>query len=262
MDWNQLGDMILLAIVQGIAEFLPISSSGHIVVLGTWLGVKELDDVNVILHMGTLGAILVIYWTKLWQLIGEDRETIPRLIVATIPAVAIGLPLEKFGDEILASPLLAGFMFIITGAILIYISRRPVGKLEYQQLSYRHSLLIGFSQAFAVLPGISRSGTTISAGLQVGLSRESAATFSFLMAVPVIAGAGLLKAIKLIGREQAIATPMPILGIGLVISFLVGLGSLLVLLRLLQRGRIALFAYWCIPLGILVITWRTYASYQ
>ena len=250
--------MILLAVVQGIAEFLPISSSGHIVVLGTWLGVEELDDVNVILHLGTLGAILFVYWTKLWQLVGQDRQTIPRLIVATVPAVVIGLPLEKYGDQLLASPLLAGFMFLVTGGMLIYISTRKVGERPYQLLTYRQALLIGISQAFAVLPGISRSGSTISAGLHVGLSRDSAATFSFLMAVPVIAGAGLLKAVKLLSADQPFTTPMPLLAIGLLVSFLVGLGSLLLLLRILKSGRIALFAGWCIPFGIVVIIWRLF----
>jgi len=252
----------ILSVVQGIAEFLPISSSGHLVVLSAVMHGGNTDaldvaDVNVVLHVGTLLSILFFYWQRIWQLLGEDRRVVGLLIAASIPAVIVGFPIKKWGSQaILSNPMLAGFMLIVTGLLLLWLSRRQEGTREYHRLTMSQALTIGAGQAFAILPGISRSGTTIAAGVGLGLTRHAAATFSFLMAIPVIGGAGLLELKDMMDSGWQTTTSLPNLLLGMVLAFAVGLVALNWLLRCLQSGRIQWFAFWCIPLGVGVVIWR------
>ena len=255
-----LWQIMLLAVVQGVAEFLPISSSGHLVIVN-WIlqasgyGLPDISDINIVLHCGTLLSIAVFYFHRIRRLLGEDRRIVVLLIIGTIPAVVVGLPLKLLFDEVLKSTLLAGWLLIVTGAMLLWIGRREAGDKEYQQLSWLNSFWIGLAQAAAVLPGLSRSGSTISAGLVCGLSSRSAATFSFLLAIPVIAGAGVLELGHLVG-DRELSTPIAYLGVGVAVSFTVGLASLWWLVRWLERGRLQWFAFWCIPAGVAVILFQ------
>ena len=250
--------VIVLSIVQGVAEFLPISSSGHLVVLNDFLGTGDGSvELNVILHLGTLFAILAFYWRRLAALLGSDRRVIPQLVVGTIPAAVIGLTIKRFFGDLLTDPLLAGLMFPVTGGLLLLLNWSKPGEREYQRLSYLQVVFIGFAQAFALLPGISRSGSTIVAGCLLGLKRQSAATFSFLLAIPAIAGAGLLEVRDMLEAGQT-TTPLWLLLLGACIAFVVGLGSLQWLVRCIEAGRLYLFAYWLIPLGLLVIVWQLF----
>jgi len=288
--------VIILAIVQGLTEFLPVSSSGHLVVgsaVMESLGFPhppDLLEVNIVLHVGTLGSILLFYSHKVWRLFKEDRQLIPRLIVGTIPAAVIGIPLKELAENLLESPLLAGLMFPVTALILLWATRQPVGDASYRNLSYARTVRIGFMQALAVLPGISRSGATIAAGLREGLDRQSAVTFAFLLAIPVIGGAGLIEVTKLARQTQhpdvtdstspqtAIPTadrlptaaappavnPPPAtqptapltLVVGGLIAMLVGWLALWWLVRWIQAGRLGLFAWYLIPLGVTVVAWQ------
>ncbi|MCA9246943.1 MAG: undecaprenyl-diphosphate phosphatase [Planctomycetales bacterium] len=259
-----LVEILILAVVQGLTEFLPVSSSGHLVVAeavlqalgrGDTLPDLELVEVNIVLHLGTLLAVIVFYWQRVWRLLGEDRRVAGLLIVGTLPAVVVGLPLKKLFPAVLTNPLLAGAMFFVTAAMLIWASRRPPGDGEYMQLTWSKSLLIGAWQAFAILPGVSRSGSTIVAGLSCGLSRTHAATFAFLLAIPAIGGAGVLELLDMFDAEPS-GTPWTYLVAGAAASFLVGLGSLWLLIRIVEHGRLALFALWLIPLGIAVTSWQ------
>jgi undecaprenyl-diphosphatase len=259
-------EMILLAIVQGITEFLPISSDGHLAVVNALLdargrtGVPDLLETTIVLHLGTLASVLVFYRREIIRVLFEDRRAILPLIVATIPAVIIGLGIEKglpdrISKPLLESPLLAGFGFFITAAALWFLGRRPEGELDYPQTPLGTALAIGVAQAAAILPGVSRSGLTISTGVALGQRREAAATFSFLMAIPAIAGAGLLKTIDAIEKGTT-STPLPTLALGFAVSMLVGVAALAVLLRMLRRGRLELFVYYLVPLGIATIAWQ------
>lgn len=252
----QITHIVILAIIQGFAEFLPISSSGHVVVANALLNSNlEVADVNIFLHAGTLLSILVVYFHRILRLLGEDRRTIPLLIVGTLPVVIVGLLVKKFCQPILENVLLAGCMLIVTGVVLRLASRCQLGELRYQALGYRRSFLIGLSQAFAILPGISRSGMTISSGLGCGLSRSDAATFSFLLAIPAIGGATTLELFDIV-KGAGLDTPLSYLLTGSLISFVVGLLSLWWLLRWLQKGRLEYFSYWCIPLGLGIVVWQ------
>ncbi|MDG2184451.1 MAG: undecaprenyl-diphosphate phosphatase [Mariniblastus sp.] len=250
--------VVILSVVQGIAEFLPISSSGHLVVINELLGTGQGSiELNVILHLGTLFAILGFYWRRVWALLGKDRRVIPQLIVGTIPAAVIGLTIKRNFEDLLTDPLLTGFMFPITGGMLLLLIWIKPGDNEYQRLTYRQVVLIGVAQAFALLPGISRSGSTIVAGSLLGLKRQSAATFSFLLAIPAIAGAGLLEVKDMLEAGQT-TTPPGLLLLGAVIAFVVGLGSLQWLVKWIEAGWLYLFAYWLIPLGIVVVVWQLF----
>ncbi len=256
MLWHEIA---ILAVLQGIAEFLPISSSGHLVIAADLLGVKKEGtlEVNIILHAGTLLSILVFYWHRIWRLLGEDRRVIGLLIVGTIPAVVVGLPLKKFAPDVLESSLLVGCMLPLTGLMLLWSRRYEDGQKDYQSLSYRQTVVLGLFQAFAILPGISRSGSTIFGGLISGLRRESAATFAFMMDIHVIASAVVLEMKDMITYDPTTGgTSLGLLAFGATLSFVVGLVSLSLLIKIIERGRLYMFAWWCIPLGVAVVIWQ------
>ena len=259
-------EIILLAIVQGITEFLPISSDGHLVVVNELLAargrsvVPDLLETTIVLHLGTLASVLVFYRREIVRVLTTGRRAIGPLVVATIPAVIIGLGIEKglpepTRDWLLESPLLAGLGFFVTAAALWWLGHSREGDLDYADAPWGKALTIGVFQAAAILPGVSRSGMTISSGVGLGLRREQAATYSFMMAIPVIAGAGLLKTIDAI-QKGATSTPLPTLAVGFVVSMVVGLGALWLLLKMLRRGRLDLFVYYLVPLGIAVTAWQ------
>ncbi|MDZ7616511.1 MAG: undecaprenyl-diphosphate phosphatase [Patescibacteria group bacterium] len=262
MLWLQI---LLLAVIQGITEFLPVSSSGHVIVgasLFDQFGVAIPDklSVNIVLHVGSLAAILVFFRQRILALLGQDRRVIGLLVVASLPAVAVGLLLKvsPMGDAIeaaLESPLVAGLMFPITAGLLLWAARREEGTLACRDLSYGRALMIGLLQAFAVLPGVSRSGSTIAAGLGCRLRRDEAAVFSFLLAIPAIGGGGLLEVLGFL-RHGGGETPLSLLAASGLVSFFVSLFALWWLLRWLRQGRLALFACYLIPLGVAVVLWQ------
>ncbi len=269
-------EIIVLAIVQGITEFLPISSDGHLVVANSVLqafGYPQPPDllaVSIVLHLGTLLSILIFFRREIWQVLVRDRRLIPLLVVGTIPAVLVGLPLKFFAEDMLENTLLAGFMFPVTGAMLIWGSRQPEGHTSYRDVSYADTLKIGAMQSLALLPGVSRSGSTISSGLACGLDRASAGTFAFLLGVPAIAGAGTLEIALLIreylaAKSAGVASPTlaaspAALVVGALVAMLVGLFALAWLIRWVRQGRLAQFAWYLFPLGAAVVGWQLIAG--
>lgn len=254
-------EIILLAILQGITEFLPISSDGHLVVLtevfeqlGRHIEGDKLS-VNIVLHIGSLGSIIFFYWRRIWALLGTDRRVIGLILVGSVPAAVFGILLKKYGSECLVDPMWAGVGFLVTGGLLLAMRRFAPGQTQCRELSYGRALLIGVFQAAAILPGVSRSGSTIVAGVGSGLRRDEATTFSFLLAIPAIAGAGLLEIGDLIGRSGN-GTPVLTLVIGGLISFAVGLVALTWLVRWLREGYFHYFAWWVLALGPVVIAWQ------
>ena len=263
-----LFDVIIMAIVQGITEFLPVSSDGHLVVtnalLEAWGRTKTADllEVELVLHLGTLAAVLVFYRREIVRVLTTGRAAIVPLIWGTIPAAIIGVGIKKglSGDQanvILGNPLLAGVGFLVTAAVLAWGARRLTGQRRYDELRPAESLFIGFMQALAILPGVSRSGLTIGSGLVRDLERESAAAYSFMLAIPAIGGAGLLQILEMLDAGKT-ETPLPSLAIGFVVSMIVGLGALALLLRWLRHGRLMGFVYYLIPLGLAVIAWQLF----
>ena len=263
---QNLWEIIVLAIVQGIGEFLPISSSGHINVVNDWMvrlgsvPLKEPLMVNILLHFGTLFAVLVVFRKRIIALLKEDVRVIPLIIVGSIPAVIVGIPMEKYCESLLESPLLTGFCFLGTAALLLYSAKQlktqetKADGLLYKNMSYKTALIIGSFQAIAILPGFSRSGFTIVGGLLCKLRRDEAATFSFLLAIPVIGGGGLLHLAQLVKNYEPSQTEGLLVYLtGMVLSFLVGVVALVWLLKWLQKGNLHYFAYWLLVIGPITI---------
>jgi undecaprenyl-diphosphatase len=262
----ELWQIIVLAAVQGVTEFLPISSDGHLVVLAPILyGSSEAPPgtaaLTIVLHLGTLLSIIVFYFRRVMQLLGEDRRVLGLIIAGTMPAVVLGLPMKMFFEPVLESVWLAGLMLPVSGLALLWLNRFPAEGKDYRQLTLADALWIGLFQASAMLPGLSRSGTTIATGVTRGLSRPSAATFSFLLAIPAIAGAGVLELIKQTVKPSDAPLPVDHALIGGVVAFVVGIGALWSLNRLLERGRLHWFAWYCMALGAIVLAWQAAAHF-
>jgi undecaprenyl-diphosphatase len=262
MDSQHL-HLLVLAIVQGITEFLPISSDGHMVMVDAlWEHVyggqfKDLLGVEIMLHGGTLLAILVVYWRQLTRLLAADRHMIGRIVVGSLPAALIGLPMLKIDvlHHWLESPVLAGCMLPVMGLLLLVGGAKEGGSVDYSDVSYRQAFLIGLAQAAAILPGISRSGTTIVTGLALGLRREAAATFSFVLAVPAVGGAVLLGA-KDIAESGQSGVELDWLLLASAVAFFVGLAALKLLLHWLRQGRLRPMGWWCLGVGLLFTVWQ------
>jgi len=255
---------IVLGIVQGLTEFIPISSDGHLVLIRHILGWKD-DGVmfDATLHLGTFLALIIFFW-PIWRrliltVIGkgtkEDKKLLGLLVVATIPGVIAGYLGEKVIDIIFRGLLGTGIGFIFT-AILLYFADKLAGKgkdkKEFPTLI--QSLNIGLMQAIAILPGVSRSGSTISVGIFSGLSKEKAAEFSFLMAMPITGGAGLFALIKDFQEPKG---SLVALLLGFLVSFFVGYFAIKYFLKYISQKSFKPFVVYLICVGIvsLVIAW-------
>lgn len=260
---TELLKAIVLGVIQGITEFLPISSDGHLVVfhklLENWFGTSPGEQTSqlhfdVVLHIGTLGSIVLIYWRDLVGLLKNPRLC-ALIIVATIPAGVIGLTLKDLVEQAFNSPLTAGFGFLVTAGLLLLGQRLAHESRGLDALTVRDAIAIGLLQSLAIGPGISRSGSTISAGLMTGLRREACATFSFLIAVPVIGGAALLVIKDILGGAGGVYRT-DVLVTGTITSFVVGVAALRVLLKVVARGKLHWFAYYCLIAGAATIAWQ------
>lgn len=245
-------DAVILGLLQGLAEFLPVSSSGHLVLAQAILDVKQPGvSFEIVVHLGSLLAILIYFRSRLGKLVRSlfdrslqsERKVVGYLILATVPAGVVGVLLEDFFEEAFAQPVYAGWMLIVTAFILIstrWATRRS------RDLTWSPALLMGFAQALAILPGISRSGSTISAGLHAGIKPSVAAEFSFLLAIPAIGGATLLKA------QELLSVPPELQGqyaLGALVSFVTSMVAVYLVLAVLRRGRFEYFAYYCFVAG-------------
>lgn len=258
----------VLGLLQGVAEFLPISSSGHLVigkallrqlVPGSEEGVASLPDddptLEIALHAGTLLSILVVYRNDLLRVI-RDRRLIGLVVLATIPVGVIGVLLKDVIGQLFSSPFAAGCALLCTASFLVVGRRLQQIQKEHQPNSFGRSLLIGLAQAVAIVPGISRSGSTIAAALACGLSREEAARFSFLIAIPAIGGATVLQAKDLLSGEAVSTLPIMPVVVGTIVAFVTGVASLQLLLKLLMKDRLLWFAGYCFLAGSATIIWQ------
>ena len=250
---------ILLGLVQGLTEFLPVSSDGHLAVIGHVAGVHTPGVfVEVALHVATLGSILVVYGGKFWRLaagvLRGERDALTYaglLLIGMIPAGIVGLLLEDLIARAFDSLIAAGVGFLVTAAALLSTrNRTPQG---VQRPTAGGALVIGLAQALAPLPGISRSGMTIASGLWIGLDAVAAADFSFLMAIPLIAGAGLLEA-RHASADLALIGVVPLI-IGAIVAFLSGVFAIRFLVAMLRRGRFYAFAPYCIAIGLFTLAY-------
>ncbi len=257
---------IILGIIQGLTEFLPVSSSGHLVLGHIYFNITHAGlafDVSV--HMGTLGAVVVVYFSDIRDILGSVFRFIkaPRraekdenlnfawcIIAGSVPTALIGFGLKQFEDILFTSSLLVGTMLLVTGTLL-WVSRKYYRDTSSGGgLTLGRAVFIGIVQGLAVIPGISRSGSTIAAGMFLGIDRATAARFSFLLSVPAICGAQIIS-IKDAFESGGLIDPATIYGT--IVSFIVGLVALKLLLKLVHTGKFHFFAPYCWLVGILAL---------
>ncbi|PWK15540.1 undecaprenyl-diphosphate phosphatase [Tumebacillus permanentifrigoris] len=249
-------EAIFLGIVQGLTEFLPISSSGHLVLFQRLFGLEEgALTFDVLLHFGTLVAVFAVFWRDIVAILKNPFGKFGRLIlIGSIPTALIGLVFQDFFDEVFASGATLGVEFIITGVVIWWADHARRGTKQLREMSYGDAILIGTLQGAAILPAISRSGLTIMGALFRGLDREFAAKFSFLMSIPVILGANLLEIKHLVDGEatQAGAIGMNEI-LGTLFAAVAGYFAIKYMIRLIVNKGMRMFAWYVWVLGGLIL---------
>ena len=258
---------IVLAIVQGLTEFLPISSTAHLTLFPWLLGWKDPGlTYDVALHAGTLVAVLVYFWRYWLEMcglvlgrnwggnpgLGLDRRLLWYLVIATLPAGAAGWALHSYIEETFRSPFVIGSALIVVGLIMWVGEKIGRQQIELRQVTLIDSLIVGAAQAIAVIPGVSRSGITMTAGMFRGMKRDTAARFSFLLSTPIIAGAALKEGSRILKEGITPEMVWPFV-LGVVIAAIVGYLVIAVLIRYLERGTFRIFIVYRLALGVLVL---------
>lgn len=256
---------VILGAVQGLTEFFPVSSSGHLVIFQQFMGLREpalLFDICV--HVGTLAAIFVYYSKDILRILtvvarplpspddcaAADRRLAWMIVLGSLPTAGIGFGLHQISHALFSSLLLVGMALLVTGA-LVLATRWIRWKAESAPLTPWRALAIGTIQGLAVIPGLSRSGATISAALCMGMDRDAAARYSFLLSMPAIIGALFLQLME--GGSANGAIPAEVLAAGMAAAFVVGYGALSLLVRIVESGRLHVFAPYCFLLGGLAV---------
>ncbi|MGB7062968.1 MAG: undecaprenyl-diphosphate phosphatase [Candidatus Zixiibacteriota bacterium] len=259
-------EAIILGIVQGLTEFLPISSSGHLV-LGEYLLKVKFDDISfeVFLHFGTFLSVLIVFRRNIWSMATavwlkarsvltgeavatgvEDLRLLWMIVIGSIPAGVAGLLFKSYVEASFSSVLLVSIMLLFTGTILFLTQFFKAGR---GRVNLGNALLVGLAQALAMLPGVSRSGLTISTAIYAGVDRSRAAEFSFLLSLPAILGASLVELRDVSGHANP-ASDLGIYLVGAVTAFAVGYLAIKFLLKVIRKGKFQYFAYYCFTVGL------------
>ena len=268
-------ESVFLGLIQGLAEFLPISSSGHLSIFQNFFRISAGGESNllfdVLLHLGTLVSVCVVYWHDLVSIVRElldmvhsaghpvpgEKKRYPavRLLVmmffATLPLFLV-LPLQDSVEKLYDSTLFIGIALLLTGAMLYVADRMPKGHKTEKNMRVVDALVVGLCQGIATMPGLSRSGTTITAGMATGLNRQFAVKFSFLISIPAVLGANLLSLVKAIkaGVDTAL---LPTYLVGTLAAMVVGYFALNLVKYISRKGKFGWFAYYCWAVGVLTL---------
>ena len=256
---------VVLGVVQGVAEFLPISSSGHLALLEHFFQMEEPDALyNILLHFATLAAVCAVYWRDVADMIleffrgiaalfsrgegqgrpPEGRRLVLLVILGTLPLFAV-LPFDDAVEGLGANPVFVSVMLLVTGCILFLSDRYGGGRKNARTATVKDVLLVGAAQGFATIPGLSRSGTTISAGMALGFDRNFAVRYSFLMSLPAVFGATLLKVVKVMKAGTLDTELLPMYFTGMIVAGVVGYFSIRLVKLLADKGKFGRFAYYC-----------------
>ncbi len=264
---------MVLGLLQGLTEFLPVSSSGHLVLLQNFLGMTEPELLlDISLHIGTLLAVLVVFFPEVRSIIttafhlpelykregnfrnlfetNQDVKMVLLVIIGSIPTAFIGFFFHQIADQIFGSVWIAGIMLLITGTFLWFTRYVRLSGRTFARMKYSDAIVVGCVQGLAILPGISRSGATISAALFMGIDREVSGRYSFLLCIPAIFGAMLLEMKSSLGQP---AIPLPMILIGTFIAAVIGFMSLKILLKIVKNGRLHYFSPYCWAIGGFVL---------
>jgi len=271
-----ISSAILLGIVQGVAEFLPISSSGHLAILQNLFALSAGEDhlfFDVLLHLGTLISICVCYWGDIVAMVrevfivlrgGRRADGTPvqgnlgaarlfmMIVVGTLPLFLV-LPINDKVEELYYITPFIGVALLLTGCMLFVSDKMTPGKRTEKNMRFRDALVIGLCQCVATIPGLSRSGTTITAGIATGLDRNFAMKYSFLLSLPAVLGANLLSFIKALGEESIDASLIPAYLIGMLAAMLSGIAAISLMKLIAKKSKFGWFAYYCWGAGVLTI---------
>ena len=271
-----ISSAILLGIVQGVAEFLPISSSGHLAILQNLFALSAGEDhlfIDVLLHLGTLISICVCYWGDIVAMVrevfivlrgGRRADGTPvqgnlgaarlfmMIVVGTLPLFLV-LPINDKVEELYYITPFIGVALLLTGCMLFVSDKKPPGKRTEKNMRFRDALVCGLCQCVATRPGLSRSGTTITAGIATGLDRNFAMKYSFLLSLPAVLGANLLSFIKALGEESIDASLIPAYLIGMLAAMLSGIAAISLMKLIAKKSKFGWFAYYCWGAGVLTI---------
>lgn len=261
---------IILGIIQGITEFLPISSSGHLAIFNIIFGLESGEDIvafDLLLHFGTLIAVFIVYHKEIWALIkafftlikkvfcgklkeiNTDERFLIYVIVATLPLVAVKLlGLDEYVEKISACLWAVGAILIFNGAVLFFSDRFARGNIKAEEGKWYNALAVGICQMFAVLPGLSRSGSTITGGMLNGYDRESAVRFSFILSIPAILGACIFEVPDLLESTTS-ASQLGVYLAGTAVAAIVGVGAMNLLKYISKKGSFRFFSYYCFAVG-------------
>ncbi|MCD8127798.1 MAG: undecaprenyl-diphosphate phosphatase [Clostridiales bacterium] len=264
----------ILGLIQGIAEFLPISSSGHLALFQQLFNLKSAEETDVffdvLLHLGTLISVFVYYWSDIWEMIleffrfirdlatGQHTDRVPParrmillIIVGTLPLFLI-LPVKSRIEALNNYPLAIGFALLVTGTLLFVSDRLAKGRKNERSATVVDCLLVGCGQALATVPGLSRSGTTIAVGLLRGYDRDFAVRYSFLLSLPAVIGANILSIGDAVEADIDVSL-LPIYGVGVAIAAVSGYFAIRLVNLLTDKGRFGGFAYYCWGVGLLAV---------
>ena len=269
MDFIEIFKAIILGIIEGITEWLPISSTGHMILADEFIKLNVTPQFKemffVVVQLGAIMAVVVLFWNKLFPISFKDKITIKKdtinlwlkVIVAVLPAMIIGLPFDDLLDELFYNYQTVALMLIIYGVLFIIIENRnkdKVAKIQtLDQLTYKAALMIGVFQVLALIPGTSRSGATIIGAILIGTSRFVAAEFTFFLAIPVMFGASLLKLLKF--GFVFTSMELTILLVGMVVAFVVSILAIKFLMGYIKKHDFKAFGYYRIVLGIIVLAY-------
>ena len=259
---------IILGVVQGLTELLPISSSAHLNLIPTIFNWSVPESFDVALHFGTLLAIGIFFfkdWLKLIaggfkKVFKKEDSTEGRMfwyiVAATIPGGIIGFILDKYAQDLLTKPLIIAIALIVMGIILYLVDKNAKSETDYENMTFKQTFLIGLSQALAFIPGVSRSGITMTTGRAMGVKRESTAKYSFMLSAPIVLAATVFKLGDFIDYF-AVASTTGIIAfvLGVLVSFIVGIIVIKFLLNYLKKGSFKIFAVYRVVVGLLVIAW-------
>ena len=253
-------ESIALGVVQGLTEFLPVSSSGHLALARELMGVELTENLtfDLTLHAATVLSTIVVLWREIWRLlkgavvfsgkINEEQSYILKIVISMIPIGVVGFLFKEYIDMASDSILVVGAMLLVTALLLTFAYKAKPRQKE--NISYRDAFIIGVAQAFATLPGLSRSGSTIATGLLLGNKKESVAQFSFLMVLPPILGNALLDLVK--GDFGGEVELLPMLA-GFVTAFVTGCLACKFMIEIVKRGKLIWFALYCAVAGLVAI---------
>jgi undecaprenyl-diphosphatase len=263
MQWFEA---ILLGLVQGLTEFLPVSSSGHLAIGREILGVEASDDLvfEVVVHAATVLATIIVFRKQIWKLLcglfkfkyNDETDYVLKICVSMIPIFIVGVFFKDWVEALFSSLMVVGVALMVTACLLFFSDRfssrrSPDAPVARGGISYLQALIIGISQAFAVIPGLSRSGTTISTGLLCGVRREDVAQFSFLMVLVPILGEAFL---DLVGGDMAAsAVGGGALLLGFISAFVSGVFACKVMISIVKKAKLKWFALYCLVVGALVV---------